>query len=81
MRITAITFDSNEMPATITATMSLAEAAALAQLTGRLNADRAREAGVNQKHTSSVYDALVGSVMNRFFEDGTDEALTYKEQN
>lgn len=74
MRIKRIDLDATEMPAVITVEMTVGEAIALARLTGKLSPDTARERGLVWDDTVATYDALIGSVFNRYWEDGIDGA-------
>lgn len=83
MKIQAITFDEQDMPETITAVLTLPEAAALARLTGQLTQADIDKKGLSglPSVTTSVYSALVGTVINPYFENGTPEAIAYAEEH
>lgn len=64
MKINSITLDEDELPSEIAVTMTIAEAVMIAKYVGNLTPtpDVAR----------SLYSALVGSVINRFWDDGLE---------
>lgn len=65
------TIDGNPVPARIEVEMTLDEAWVIARMCGRLT-------GANPA-TSEIYDELVGSVFNRFWDDGVDGAARHVE--
>ena len=75
MELKSMTFMAGEdgaVPDTVTVTMGIGEAAAIARVFGMLNGRATSRLGV---HDSSVYDTLVGDVFNRFWEDGLNDVL------
>lgn len=75
MNIQAITLERDE-PATITVTMTVTEAAHLGAAIGRTNYAARDELVPGWGETgSNIYDALVGGVFNRFYDDGLPEYL------
>lgn len=80
MRIVNIELDSSELPATVTVVMSAAEAAFIAVACGAYTDRTADSAAPEFSHIEprphhSVYDALVGAVFNRFYDDGIADAV------
>lgn len=72
MIIRSIEFDKKEQPQTLTVELSVAEAAALAQLTGKRSPLKAAEDKIPYPETTSVYDALVGAFFNRYWDNGIE---------
>lgn len=66
MRVLSIELDTDELPVEVTVRMSRAEATLIASYVGQLTPSTATSHG--------IYDALVGGVFNRFWEDGLDDA-------
>ena len=66
MKILAIELDTDELPAEITVRMSRAEAELIAAHVGQVLPSTGTSSG--------IYDALVGGVFNRFWEDGLTDA-------
>lgn len=64
MKIKGIHLDAEEMPQEIEVIMTIDEAAAIAQWTGKLTP--------STQVTSEIYSALVGGVFNRYWEDGLE---------
>lgn len=76
MQIKTIEFDDAEVPQTITVTMSLGEAAFLARFAGDISPiDEAKQFGTDGYVHASIYDALVGGLFNRFWDDGVNDVL------
>lgn len=75
MKVLSIDLDDTELPNAITVTMTRDEAVVLARMTGGHSIRTASaQFGDRGKCTESIYDALVGAVFNRFWEDGVDDA-------
>lgn len=76
MKLKSIQFDDDSNPSLVLVEMTTAEAAYIARITGRHSPNSANEimpggAVLN----SSIGDALVGDLFNRFYEDGYDEYI------
>lgn len=79
MKIKAIHLNDEELPDTITVEMTRDEALIMARVTGGYSDKTAREAHGDIGYASTgIYDALVGSVFNRYWDDGVQEAFRYK---
>ena len=66
MKIKAITLDELELPESMTVEMTRAEATLIAGYVGGLTP--------NTPVSSGIWDALTGTVFNRFWEDGLRDA-------
>lgn len=73
MKIHTINLDDEGMPTDIVATITVAEAAFLARILGKLNHPQGERYGV-----SDAYDELVGNFFNRFYDGGVDDVETPK---
>jgi hypothetical protein len=75
MKLRAIEFTETPdgaLPGSVTVTMTLNEVVAIAEIFGKLNGyAHAKLALPNDNE--SIYDVLVGDVINRYWESGTDE--------
>ncbi len=72
MRLENIKFGQGEegaVPAEITVTMSLEEAATIAKVFGKFNDKELRERGLPY---NTIYGDLTADVFNRYWEDGID---------
>lgn len=77
MKIKKIKFVENEdgaIPNKITVEMSLADAVVIAEIFGRLSDDVFTARGLPM---TDIYGVLAGDVLNRYFEDGVDDALKF----
>lgn len=72
MKIKAITLDRDELPETITVEMTRAEAILIVRHVGSLRPSTAT--------SDEMYEALAGSLFNRFWDDGVAEAASEQEQ-
>lgn len=74
MRVRSIEFDDDEDPEFVTVRMPIQQAAYLATITGKQSSITANEfmRGGAEANTE-VYNALVGSVFNRYFDGGVQE--------
>ena len=81
MKIKRIDLDAAEMPEMITVEMNVQEAIAMVRLTGALSGRIAKERGLNYIATGAIFDALTGSVFNRFWVDGVDDAMRAAEND
>lgn len=76
MKIRQIALDEEENPESVTVQMSLPEAAFIAKIIGVTNgADRDKMVRNGAKLGSEVYDALTGSLFNRFYHGGVEDVL------
>lgn len=76
MKITAMTLTDYEtpVPETVTAVLTIREAAFLARLLGRMTGTQKNEVQSDGNECgSAIWNALAGTVFNPFFEDGYDE--------
>ena len=64
MKINSITLDEDELPSDIAVTMTIAEAVMIAKYVGNLTPTTDVSQG--------LYSALVGGVINRFWDDGLE---------
>jgi hypothetical protein len=64
-RISNIALDADEDPREVTVVLSINVAAWLARHVGKLNP--------STEESSALYDCLVGSLFNRFYEDGVND--------
>jgi hypothetical protein len=74
--IKVLELDEAENPEFVTVRMSVQEAAFMAKVTGQQSTNDAEAVfpgGSDPSH--SVYNALVGSVFNRFWDGGVDDYL------
>lgn len=79
MRINRIDLDDEGQPESVTATLSADEALFLAVVTGKHSSNTAEELMIGGgRLSSSVYGCLAGSLFNRFYEDGVDDALRHR---
>ena len=62
MKIKSIELDGNELPHSVTLTMSLSEAILIAEFVGNLTPSTAA--------STSIWNALDGTLFNRFWEEG-----------
>lgn len=69
MKVLGIDLDESEMPERIRVEMTREEAIMIADHVGSVTPSR--------PVTSAVWDALTGSVFNRFWDDGVDDARRY----
>jgi len=75
MKIKSITLDDSEMPELITAEITRDEAIVLALMMGRYSSSGAADDfGSRYECTSTIYEALVSGVFNRFWDDGVSGA-------
>ena len=75
MRVTNIGLDGEELPETITVELSRDEAIVLGKITGKYSFSEAQaNFGERAACTGDIYDALVGVVFNRFWDDGIKDA-------
>lgn len=79
MKVKNITLDEEENPAVVTVELSADEAAFIARLTGSLSPhDVITAMGEDPRWfnaSAEVYNGLVGSVFNRFYDDGIDAVV------
>lgn len=76
MKIRALTFDDEQNPETVTAELTIEEAAYLAKLTGQqtgITANQIMPGGDEPSH--EIYDCLISNVFNTFYEDGVNDYL------
>ena len=73
MKITAITFDEHQVPDTVTVTMSLATAAAIASVFGEMNGHARRKLGID--NLRSVWNCLAGGLFMPYFDGGVSDVL------
>lgn len=73
MKIKQINLDAEQLPETILVEMTRAEAVEIATWCGGLSAS----SSPNHAATSAMYDALIGGMFNRFWDDGVSEARRY----
>ena len=71
MEVNQIKFQ-DDLPSEVTVTMSIAEAVAIAKVFGAMNGHAHRKLGI-APHDYSPYSALVGSVLNPYWENGLAE--------
>lgn len=77
MKVKRIDLDDEEMPERITVELTHDEAAYIATLTGKQSFNSAEAITPRGGHlNSAVSSALNGVVFNRFYENGTDEAVS-----
>ncbi|MFE6966854.1 hypothetical protein ACFVAJ_17220 [Agromyces sp. NPDC057679] len=76
MKVKTINLDPDELPETITVKLTRAEAITIAGMCGKLSPATAEASGLDYSAASEVYNGLVGTVFNRFWEDGLNEART-----
>jgi len=83
MRLVSMTFDEQEdpCPKDITVTMTIQEAAAVATIVGALSPRTCDEMGIPPAPSGdmgphTVYDALIGDVINRYWEDGVQALIS-----
>lgn len=82
MKIRAITLDEDELPVMITVEMTVDEAGLLAAHLGNTRPkDREAQLAGFGVVGSDIYEALVGSVFNRYYEDGVREYLVERRKN
>lgn len=82
MKIRAIALDDDELPATITVEMTVDEAGLLAAHLGNTRPkDRNDEIAGFGAVGSDIYEALAGSIFNRYYEDGVREYLVERRKN
>lgn len=62
--------DGDAFPATVTVEMSIADALVIAEIYGQMNGIAHQATGA----TGGPYDCLVGSVFNRYWDDGVIDA-------
>jgi hypothetical protein len=60
------------LPSEVTVTMSMAEAAAIAEVFGAMNGYAHQKLGIGGIYPGP-YDALVGELINRYWDDGLRE--------
>lgn len=74
MKLLSIDFttdnDGDAYPRTVTVEMSISDALVIAEIYGQMNGIAHQATGA----TGDVYDCLVGSVFNRYWDDGTNDA-------
>ena len=76
MRIRQINLDDDGLPDKVTAELTRDEALYIATLLGKQNGITANEVmGGGDAINHEVYDALVGDLFNRYWDDGTADAL------
>ena len=81
MKLRAMTFvgdDEDVLPDTITVTMSIAEAAAIAMIFGKLNSYAIARLTPQSPITGDIdgiYCCLVGDVFNRYWDNSVDDVL------
>lgn len=63
--------DEGALPVTVTVTMGIEEAAAIARVFGSMNGHAITKLGVS----SSIWSCLAGDVFNRYWEDGVNDVL------
>ncbi|QAU06617.1 hypothetical protein SEA_WILLIAMBOONE_114 [Gordonia phage WilliamBoone] len=76
MRVRTIDLDENGFPEQVTVVMSRAEAEWIALALGSLTGEQ--EAAIRpgyREQNGEVYNALVGELFNRFWEDGINDAV------
>lgn len=71
IRITNLSFDENQDPGEVTLSMSVAEAAHLVRLVGKLSPATAVPPE-SYPAASELYRCLVSNVFNAYWEDGVD---------
>lgn len=69
MKVTSINLDDDEVPTEISVTMTLDEVVVIAQWTGGLSGTTSPAPLV----TAGIYDTLIGTVVNRFWEGGMND--------
>lgn len=75
MKVKRIDLDDEEMPERVLVELSHDEAVYLALLIGKQNSNDMNEVTPGGSDLGgAVYDGLTGSLFNRFYEDGVDEA-------
>ncbi|MFF1701225.1 hypothetical protein [Streptomyces sp. NPDC058252] len=76
MDIKVLELDEAGNPEFITVRMTVLEAAFMAEVTGKQSSNDAEQVFAGGSAPShSIYDALVGSVFNRFWDGGVDDYL------
>lgn len=76
MKILSITLDDNAVPETVTAQLDRKEMQLIAKWAGTQSPAATEEFLPGHAGASSaIYDALVGDVFNRFWDDGVDAAI------
>lgn len=74
MKVRNIALGEDEMPTAIEVVMSTREAAFIARVLGAMTGTAQSEVQSDGSTVGSdIYDALVGGVFNRFWEDGVNE--------
>lgn len=78
MRVRSIELGDDEMPVSVTVDLTIEEAEVIAALAGAvIPSSLAVAAGpVYERVPERIYDSLVGSVFNRFWENGLAEVMT-----
>ena len=75
MKIARIDYDDNEAPVSITTTMSIADAAFITLMTGRLNAVTSAAVMTDGARVADDIYGCLTSVFNRHWDDGVNDYL------
>ncbi|MBF6358103.1 hypothetical protein IU449_26770 [Nocardia higoensis] len=76
MKVVALTLDDNQLPDTATVVLTRAEMQFIAKLIGQHSHESANDVVAGGgRALDSLWDGLTGTVFNRFWDGGLDDAI------